>query len=83
MATPAPVVPPSILTRAQYLQLRENIRTLTAVARNMNLSAYVSTIDQAVTDGPTKNPKMWSEGHSQLVTDRALAAALAVFAKGT
>jgi hypothetical protein len=77
MATPAPTT----LTRSQYLQIREQIRTLTKVAKNLPLASYAATIEQAQKDGPVKNPKMWTEGAGQLAADHTLAAMLAAFAK--
>ena len=77
MATPAPP-----LTRAQYLQVREKIRTLTAVAKNLPLGDFVAAIDRAEKAGPVQEPKMWTEGGAQLAKDRALAAALAAYVAG-
>jgi hypothetical protein len=77
MATPAPTT----LTRSQYLQIREQIRTLTKVAKNLPLATFTATIEQAKKDGPVKSPQMWIEGAGQLDADHTLAATLAAFAK--
>ena len=84
MATPVPQppAPPATLTRAQYLQIRAQSRTFTAAAKGLPLATFAATIEQAEKDGPVKNPKMWTEGATQLTKDKVLVTALAAFAKG-
>jgi len=69
------------MTRAQYLQAREAMELVARLVGEMALVDFLSTIDQAERDGPAKNPRMWAEGHEQLVKDRQLATALAVLQK--
>lgn len=74
-------MPAPTLTRAQYLQVREQFRTMLTLAKNLPAATFGATIDQALADGPVKNPKMWAEGAAQLQHDKALVTALAEFAK--
>jgi hypothetical protein len=69
------------LTRAQYLQVRAELRTLATVAKNLPHGDVLATIDQALAEGPAKNPKMWTEGGAQLQKDREFVAHIADFVK--
>lgn len=72
----------AVLTRAQYLQYRTEVRTAQAVVEQIPMSDVIATIDQALKDGPAQNPKMWAEGEAQLHADRKLLiAAQAAFGK--
>lgn len=68
------------MTRAEYLQARANLQLVARLVREMPLADYLATIDAAVKAG-AQDPKMWVEGHAQLVVDRTLASALLALQK--
>lgn len=63
----------ALLNRTQYLQARTNIDTAIIALKNVGLADYVATIDQALADGPAKNPKMWADGADALRAEKAKA----------
>jgi hypothetical protein len=65
------------MTRAQYLQVRNEMLLIVTSVREMPLAEFLSAVDQAERDGPVQSPRMWTEGPEQLEKDRALAMALA------
>lgn len=69
------------MTRARYVQVREQMRLIASLVREMPIEAFVATIDEAERQGPVQHPKMWAEGPDQLVADRALAATVAALQK--
>lgn len=65
------------MTRAQYLQVRDEMLTVITAVREMPLIDFLAAVDQAEREGPLQSPRMWSEGAGQLEKDRGLATALA------
>lgn len=64
------------MTRADYVQVRETMRTIDGLVQELALGNVLTAIAEAEKAGPAGSPKMWAEGHEQLVADRALAMAL-------
>lgn len=70
------------MNRAQYIQLRNQMRTMRTLAQQPGLAEMVTAIDNALAVGPIEAPEMWTDGRAQLVSDRELFSSAMAFAKG-